>query len=99
MTEVIEDYQVWKAYPQYRWIMDKLGVSLRLGYHAGPAGIPVERTGWYIVRPVYNPYGMGIGASKKWFDSEKTIRHYRSHAARQSPQCRTHRTRLSRCYL
>ena len=71
MTEVIEDYQVWKAYPQYRWIMDKLGVSLRLGYHAGPAGIPVERTGWYIVRPVYNPYGMGIGASKKWFDSEK----------------------------
>ena len=68
MTQVVGDYQVWNAYPKYRWTMNKLEVSLKLGYHAGPAGIAVEKTGWYIVRPVYNPYGMGIGAHKKWLD-------------------------------
>ena len=68
MSQVIEDYHAWEAYPHYRWIFNKLEVSLRLGYHAGPAGIPVDKTGWYIVRPVYNPYGMGIGAHKKWLD-------------------------------
>jgi hypothetical protein len=68
MSQVIEDYQAWEAYPDYRWVFNKLELSLRLGYHAGPAGIPVDKTGWYIVRPVYNPYGMGIGAHKKWLD-------------------------------
>jgi len=65
---VDEDYQAWNEYPQYRWCMNKLELSLKLGYHAGPAGIPIEKTGWYIIRPVYNPYGMGIGAHKKWID-------------------------------
>lgn len=68
MNQVIEDYHAWEAYPDYRWVFNKLELSLRLGYHAGPAGIPVDKTGWYIVRPVYNPYGMGIGAHKKWLD-------------------------------
>ena len=71
MADIIEDYQVWKEYPQYRWTMNKLEISLRLGYHAGPAGIPVDKTGWYIVRPVYNPYGMGIGAHKKWLSVDE----------------------------
>ena len=70
MSEVIDDYQVWYAYPQYRWTMNKLNLSLKLNYHAGPAGVAVEKTGWYIVRPVYNPYGMGIGAHKKWLDAD-----------------------------
>jgi len=70
MTEIIEDYQVWYAYPHYRWTMNKLELSLRLGYHAGPAGVAVQKTGWYIVRPIYNPYGMGIGAHKKWLDAD-----------------------------
>jgi len=68
MTEVLDDYQAWEAYPKYRWVFNKLEVSLRLNYHCGPAGVPVKHTGWYIVRPVYNPYGMGIGAHKKWLD-------------------------------
>jgi len=66
MSQVIEDYQAWEAYPNYRWVFNKLELSLRLGYHAGPAGIPVKQYGDYIVRPIYNPYGMGIGAHKKW---------------------------------
>lgn len=71
MTDVLEDYQVWYAYPQYRWTMNKLDISLRLGYHAGPAGVAVQKSGWYIVRPIYNPYGMGIGAHKKWLDANE----------------------------
>jgi len=71
MTDIIEDHQVWNAYPHYRWTMNKLEISLRLGYHAGPAGIPVDKTGWYIVRPIYNPYGMGIGAHKKWLSVDE----------------------------
>ena len=70
MTDVLDDYHAWEAYPQYRWVLNKLDVSLRLGYHAGPAGVPVKHTGWYIVRPIYNPYGMGIGAHKKWLDAD-----------------------------
>ena len=70
MIDVIDDYHAWEAYPQYRWVFNKLELSLRLGYHAGPAGIPVKHTGWYIVRPIYNPYGMGIGAHKKWLDAD-----------------------------
>jgi hypothetical protein len=68
---VEHDYQAWYAYPQYRWLFNKLELSLKLGYHAGPAGIPVEQTGFYIVKPVYNPYGMGIGASKRWLSDHE----------------------------
>ena len=70
MTDVIDDHHAWEAYPHYRWTFNKLELSLRLGYHAGPAGIPVKHTGWYIVRPTYNPYGMGIGAHKKWLSAD-----------------------------
>ena len=70
MIDVIDDYHAWEAYPQYRWVFNKLELSLRLGYHAGPAGIPVKHTGWYIVRPIYNAYGRGIGAHKKWLDAD-----------------------------
>ena len=68
---VEEDYQAWVAYPQYRWIYNKLQLSLELGYEAGPACVPVNKTGDYIVRPIYNLYGMGIGAVKKHFDRYK----------------------------
>ena len=68
---VEEDYQAWEAYPQYRWIYNKLELALELGYEAGPACVPVKVTGDYIVRPVYNLYGMGIGAVKKYFDRYK----------------------------
>ena len=71
MTDVLDDYHAWEAYPQYRWVFNKLDVSLRLGYHAGPAGIPVKKDGYYIIRPVYNPYGMGIGAHKKWLTTDE----------------------------
>lgn len=63
-----EDYQVWEMYPQYRWIFNKLEIALKLGYKAGPACVPIKEKGYYIVRPIYNLYGMGIGAKKIWLD-------------------------------
>ena len=66
-----EDYQCWDAYPQYRWLFNKLEVSLKLGYDCGPAGVPITKAGNYIIRPIYNLYGMGIGAHKKYLDPDK----------------------------
>ena len=63
-----EDYEAWDAYPQYRWLFNKLELSSRLGYSCGPACVPIKKTGYYIVRPTYNLYGMGIGAHKKLLD-------------------------------
>lgn len=57
-----EDYQAWEAYPKYRWLFNKLELSLALGYDAGPACVPVKKSGKYIVRPIYNLYGMGMNA-------------------------------------
>ena len=68
MTEIDEDYQAWDAYPESRWIFNKLELSLKLGYNAGPACVPVKEAGKYIVRPIYNLYGMGVGTSIKYLD-------------------------------
>lgn len=58
----MEDQDAWELYPQHRWIFNKLEVAQRLGYDCGPACIPVSRSGKYIIRPIYNLYGMGVGA-------------------------------------
>ena len=63
-----EDYQAWIQYPQYRWLFNKLDVSLLLGYDAGPACVPITKPNKYIIRPIYNLYGMGIGAKVKSLD-------------------------------
>ena len=59
---VEEDFQAWQIYPEHRWVFNKLELALRLGYDAGPACVPITRSGKYVVRPIYNLYGMGIGA-------------------------------------
>jgi len=34
-----------------------------MGYDCGPSGVPPSISGQYVVRPVYNISGMGVGAS------------------------------------
>lgn len=65
-VEVWEDYQAWEKYgnSDLRWVFNKLEVALRQGLHAGPAGVPPGHGGLFISRPVYNLYGMGIGAEQ-----------------------------------
>ena len=68
-----EDYQAWEAYKNndnYRWLFNKLEVALRQELHAGPAATAPERSGWYVHRPIYNLYGMGIGATKFYYDAD-----------------------------
>ena len=58
----MDDYQVWLNHPSMRHIYNKLDLSLKLGYNAGPAGVPVPVTGEYVVRPIINLSGMGATA-------------------------------------
>lgn len=67
-----EDFQAWEAFKlknNYRWMFNKLEVALRQGLMAGPAATAPKFDGTYIHRPVYNLYGMGIGATKFEYDS------------------------------
>ena len=57
-----EDIAAWYKYPHYRKWFNKLYVAERFSYNCGPAGIPVPESGEYIVRPIVNLAGMGIGA-------------------------------------
>ena len=74
-----EDFQCWQEYKTQRWVFNKLEVAMKLGYDCGPAGVPITKDGYYIIRPIYNLYGMGIGAKKKYLslkdDSEGMIYH------------------------
>ncbi len=78
MKKIDEDYEAWARFPHHRWIFNKLELSMKLGYNCGPACVPVNRNGMYVVRPIYNLYGMGVGAFKKWLrheDKEAITRH------------------------
>ena len=66
----VEDSEAYRKYPQLVHWYNKLWLSERLGYRCGPAGIAPEASGWYIVRPIMNLLGMGIGAEKVWIDKD-----------------------------
>lgn len=65
-----EDFEAWEYYKEHRWVFNKLEVALRLGYDAGPTGTRITEAKHYIVRPIYNLYGMGIGAKKIYMTPE-----------------------------
>jgi hypothetical protein len=46
------------------WIYDKLILCKKLGYICGPKGQPVPEPGEYVVKPIVNMMGMGLGAKK-----------------------------------
>jgi hypothetical protein len=78
-----EDYQTWEAYKHkenFRWLFNKLEVALRQGLHAGPAGTAPQHNGIYVHRPVYNVYGMGIGAKKFFYHREEDSENFINHA-------------------
>ena len=58
------DQDAWEQYPQHRWLFNKLEVALKAGYTAGPAcsRVPFQKDTKVIVRPIYNLFGMGVGA-------------------------------------
>ena len=54
------DQDAWEAYPQHRWVFNKLEVALRQGFHAGPAcsRVTFEGKKKVVIRPIYNLFGM-----------------------------------------
>lgn len=66
-----EEFQTWELYPEYRNLFNKMELALMQGLRAGPAGTAPKDEGTYISRPIYNLYGMGIGAKK--FDYTKDM--------------------------
>lgn len=62
------DIEAYKKYPGLRHWYNKLWLSERLNYNCGPASIPPDESGWYVVRPIMNLSGMGLGASKVWIE-------------------------------
>lgn len=70
----MNDWQAWQLYPHHSWIFNKLELSLKLGYNCGPAGVPVKKTGKYIIRPIYNLEGMGLNARIEHIEKNKV--HY-----------------------
>ncbi len=71
--EELDDWEIYQQYPDFRWIFNKLELSTRLGYSCGPVPVPVPHTMEYIIRPIYNLYGMGIGAKIKVLTKEKLV--------------------------
>lgn len=71
MIEELEDWEAWDRFPQHRWIFNKLELSLKLGYLAGPTPLPVSKTGEYIVRPIYNLSGLAAGAKFMQLEKDK----------------------------
>lgn len=72
---VKEDYQAWELYgnTDHRWVFNKLEIALRGGLHAGPAAVPPAHDGLYISRPIYNLYGMGLGAEQFAYQTHQYI--------------------------
>ena len=63
----IEDKDVWfNCKDEDLWIYDKVILAKKLGYSCAPAGIPVPKDGWYIMRPITNLRMMSRGAKKVW---------------------------------
>ena len=62
------DEDVYIKYPRQREWFNKLWIAELMGYDCGPAGVDVPKAGTYVVRPIYNLSGMGIGAEVKQLD-------------------------------
>lgn len=57
----IEDRDAWRAFPQDRWVYNRLELAERLGMPCGPAGVPFPWEATWFAKPVFNLRGMGHG--------------------------------------
>ncbi len=71
---LVDDKDVWgNVHPDDLWIYDKLIVAKKAGHCAGPAGVPVPRADWYIVRPITNIRMMSRGASRMFLTPNEDV--------------------------
>ena len=67
----MDDVEAWETYPDHHWLFNKLEVAEKLGYECGPACVPVQRHLRAVIRPIYNLYGMSLGAKVKWLNPQR----------------------------
>lgn len=58
----MEDDRAYRKYPHHHKWFNKLHVAEMFGYECGPCGVAPSRYGTYVIRPIYNLSGMGVGA-------------------------------------
>jgi hypothetical protein len=65
------DYESW-LYAEHKdiWVFDKLIVARKAGHLCGPRGMKVPKPGIYMVRPVINFHGMGVGARTMYLEDK-----------------------------
>lgn len=69
------DTEAWNIIEDsHLWVYDKLLLSKKLGHVCGPIGVDVPVSGKYIVRPVINLMGMGLGSGIYHID--KSTNHF-----------------------
>lgn len=61
----MQDDEAYKKYPEHRKWFNKLWIAETFGYNCGPAGVDIPSDGTYVIRPIYNLAGMGMGAEVK----------------------------------
>lgn len=72
-VQTVSDVDVWATVPvQHLWIYDRLILARRMGYQAGPAGVPVPEANWYIIKPITNIRMMARGAERRWLTPDDT---------------------------
>ncbi len=59
------DHEVWPLFQHHHNWFNKLWVAERYGYKCGPSGVAPTEDGTYVIRPIYNLSGMGVGAHVK----------------------------------
>lgn len=65
---IVDDVSGYISYPELRKFSNKLWLSEKMGYYCGPGGVSPSISGYYIVRPIINLRGMGIGSSRVWIN-------------------------------
>jgi len=63
------DEDAWLKYPHHHNWFNKLYVAEQMGYYCGPCGFAPSRSDYYIVRPIYNLGGMGVGTSIQYIEA------------------------------
>lgn len=70
--QIYDDKDAWAAFPRHRRWFNKLEFSMQMGYRCGPNGVAPPVSGMYVVRPIYNLIGLGLGAKFEYIEAGNT---------------------------
>ncbi len=68
LKEDLDEWELWEKFPQHHLWWNKLYVAEKFGYQCGPGATPIPESKQYVIRPIYNLAGMGIGAEVKFLE-------------------------------